>query len=155
MQTPDEAHAWFVDRLIPAALPFIAPIQIHEPTVGSGVMLLAAASVVPGWANHFGIVQYHGMDVDPLCVEMACVQLKRYGLNGFGLRCAIAARGVAPLHGNEPFLPSHETQVHLPLAPSTTVPEPSAQPMMPVLSGRPAFRTTPSGFIVEQQTFEF
>lgn len=53
------------------------PITVHEPTLGSGVMLLAVRGVV---AAHYGQkalrrLQFSGQDIDPLCCLMAKIQL--------------------------------------------------------------------------------
>ena len=52
---------------------------IFDPTCGSGVMLLAAASSCSTKArfNH----QYYGGDLDYVCVMMSCVQCALFGMN--------------------------------------------------------------------------
>jgi N-6 DNA Methylase len=137
MRTAEEAHTCFVERLVPAALPYIDPIQIYKPAVGSGVMLLAAASVVPDWANQYAIVQYYGQDVDALCVQMAQLQLKLYGLNGFGLRCMVAVQ--QRTEAVTQTQPTSEVAIQIQSAPST----------------QRGFRKTKNGFVVEQQAFDF
>jgi len=54
------------------------PLTVNEPCVGSGAMLLAARDVV---ARRFGRpslqwLKVSGADIDPLCVNMAEVQLR-------------------------------------------------------------------------------
>ncbi len=66
------------------------PITICDPCCGSGVMLLAAASVLPDWAVQSGLVQTYGMDIDMTCVQMARMNVAIYGLNGFGVKCYLA-----------------------------------------------------------------
>ncbi len=78
----DELMTFVVDKLLPEVIPhFGDPITVCDPCVGSGVMLLAAASQVPAWANLAGLVQYYGFDIDPLCVRMATINCMLYGLN--------------------------------------------------------------------------
>jgi N-6 DNA Methylase len=137
IQSREEAHSYFVERLVPAALPYVEPIQIYEPAVGSGAMLLAAAGMVPEWANQYAIVQYYGQDVDELCVQMAQIQLKLYGLNGFGLRCLVAAQ-----------------QRTVPVTLSSPAIKAAAE-LTPATAKQRGFRKTKNGFVVEKQAFEF
>jgi type I restriction-modification system DNA methylase subunit len=71
-------------------LPLIAddyePVTVMDPCVGSGVMLLAAASAIPRHYTALGLVQYCGVDIDPLCVQMTRINTMLYGLNGWSYR---------------------------------------------------------------------
>lgn len=87
----EESRRFFYERLLPVVANDIEPFSICDPCVGSGVMLLAAGSVVPRWALDFGLVRFWGMDIDPTCVKMARINCMIYGLNGFWLRCALDA----------------------------------------------------------------
>lgn len=84
-----EALDWFLTRVVPAAIEHYEPVTVNDPCVGSGILLLAHASTLPPWMVQMGLVQYYGCDIDPLCVSMARVNCKLYGLNGFGLKCAL------------------------------------------------------------------
>jgi hypothetical protein len=86
----DEAKGWFLERVIPAALPHFEPIRVSDPCVGSGTMLLAAASVYPQWAVQRGLVQFYGQDIDATCVAMAKINARLYGLNGERIKYALA-----------------------------------------------------------------
>jgi hypothetical protein len=101
----EEAERYFFEHVIPAAIPFYQPVTVQEPCVGSGVMLLALASVVPQWANRYGLIQYYGQDIDETCVRMANIQMMLYGLNNYALRCEIILAGmqvaVVPADGEE------------------------------------------------------
>ena len=94
--TTPEAEQYLVETVLPAALPYIVPITVYEPCVGSGSMLIAFAACVPSWATASGIVQYRGQDSDARCVQMARIQLMLYGMNGFGSQCVLAQMGSAP-----------------------------------------------------------
>lgn len=61
------------------------PYDIADPAgCGSGIMLLASASLCPRWAieRRYPIVRFFGMDIDATCVQMARINLRLYGLNG-------------------------------------------------------------------------
>jgi type I restriction-modification system DNA methylase subunit len=90
IEDPDEAKAWFLERVIPPALQHYEPISVCDPCVGSGTMLLAAASVFPQWAVHRGLIEFYGQDIDPTCVTMAKINAKLYGLGGERVRYALA-----------------------------------------------------------------
>jgi methylase of polypeptide subunit release factors len=53
---------------------------VCDPCVGSGSLLLAHAACHPLWLAQIGYVQYSGMDIDPLCVEMCRLNLRLYGV---------------------------------------------------------------------------
>jgi hypothetical protein len=76
---------YFLDHIIPAALPYYDPIKVLDPCVGSGVMLLAVASQFPRWATHYNLVQFYGMDIDQTCVRMANINMMVYCLNSYGI----------------------------------------------------------------------
>ncbi len=92
MATPERVSA-FVRKmgadLIPICAEHIDPITICDPSVGSGVMLLAAAQQTPRWALNWGLVQFYGMDIDQTCVTMCKINMRLYGLNGFNLKNAL------------------------------------------------------------------
>ena len=88
-----EAERFFVEQLIPAALPYYDRVTVCDPAVGSGCLLLAMASIVPWWANTYGLVQFYGQDIDRLCVAMCQVQCMVFGLNGYPVRLLTAAGG--------------------------------------------------------------
>ncbi|MCB0197634.1 MAG: hypothetical protein KDJ65_37160, partial [Anaerolineae bacterium] len=73
MAIPDDdalfARDYFFNRVLPAAMPFYDPLTVNEPAVGSGIMLLAAASTFPEWAVKLGLVRFTGQDLDQTCVR--------------------------------------------------------------------------------------
>jgi hypothetical protein len=89
---PGEAQRWYFEKVIPACAEFIEPITVCDPAVGSGVMLLAAASCYPRWVIDMGLVQFYGMDIDQTCVSMCKINCMLHGLNGYFIACADASR---------------------------------------------------------------
>jgi hypothetical protein len=82
------SHVRFGERGEETHLPKGRQVRL-APTLRSGIMLLAHASTLPAWMVQMGLVQYHGMDIDRTCVQMARINCKLYGLNGWGLKCAL------------------------------------------------------------------
>lgn len=74
---------YLVARVLPHVHGDIERVSVLDPACGSGVMFLAHAASAPQWAVKMGYYQYHGQDVDALCVQMASVNNMLYGLNGF------------------------------------------------------------------------
>ena len=89
-------------RLIPLIAPYYVPISINDPAIGSGGMLLAAATLFPAFANRLGLVRYSGQDIDHTCVEMARLNMMIYGLNGWGMAAVV----VESLEAGESTLPT-------------------------------------------------
>jgi hypothetical protein len=58
----------------------IRPFTICDPAVGSGVLLLRAAKVIPRWLIDIGWVQFFGQDLRLLPVRMCQLNLKLYGI---------------------------------------------------------------------------
>lgn len=98
IEEQEEGEEWLFTRVLPAILRTgnFQPVTIYDPTVGSGVMLLAAASLIPRWMTHYNLVQFFGQDIDRTCVQMARITMMLYGLNGYGVRAMLAAQGISP-----------------------------------------------------------
>lgn len=83
---PGAHFDWFLNRCLPAAEPYLKPILVQEPAVGTGVMILAHAAASPEWAVRNYLIRYHGQDIDPLMVACANSSLMLYGLNTYSLQ---------------------------------------------------------------------
>ena len=66
----------------------IEPFTICDPACGSGIMLLAAARSIPRGLIDLGMIQFYGIDIDPICVEMARLNMRLYGLIPLGIQPA-------------------------------------------------------------------
>lgn len=98
-----EFQAFFHRHLLPAIAAEMEPITVYDPTIGSGVMLMAYASMVPRWANDWGMVRYYGQDIDETCVRMCRINMMLHGLNGYALQIMRATwRGNQRRAGNDP-----------------------------------------------------
>jgi len=84
-----EAQRWFLEKVLPEALPYYQPVTVCDPACGSGVMLLAAGSCCPRWMLDANLIQFYGVDIDMTCVKMARINCMLYSLNGYYLECAL------------------------------------------------------------------
>jgi hypothetical protein len=80
---PHLGQDYLVARVLPHVHGNIKRVNVLDPACGSGVMFLAHAANAPQWMVKMGYYQYHGQDIDALCVQMARVNNMLYGLNGF------------------------------------------------------------------------
>lgn len=87
---PAAAQDYFFNRLIPAALEFYEPLTVSEPAIGTGVLVMACASVLPAWAVQFALVRFVGGDIDPVMVAASRTACRLYGLNGYALELEAA-----------------------------------------------------------------
>ena len=90
----------FITEVLPALIPYYEPLKVIDPAVGSGVLLLAHAAGMPRWAVVYGLVQYHGVDLDPLCVKLARLNLRLYGLNGAYFQTSVQSSGFKVMDHN-------------------------------------------------------
>jgi len=87
---PGAHFDWFLNRCFPAAAPYLKPISVNEPAVGTGVMILAHAAASPEWAVRNYIIRYFAQDIDPLMVACTRSSLQLYGINGYSLQLEAA-----------------------------------------------------------------
>jgi hypothetical protein len=87
---PGAHFDWFLNRCLPAAAPFLSPILVQEPAVGTGVLVMAHAAASPEWAVRNHIIQYRAQDIDPLMVACTNASLQLYGINGYSLQLEAA-----------------------------------------------------------------
>jgi N-6 DNA Methylase len=77
-----EAKHCLTIEIIPEVRTQIDPLKMIDPTCGSGVMLLAWAAAIPDYLIPWGCVALYGVDLDPLCTEIARTNAVLYGLDG-------------------------------------------------------------------------
>jgi hypothetical protein len=80
------ASIYFADHLYPRLVGQFQPYTIADPCCGSGVMLVAAMSMLPAWLTAFGLVEFHATDIDPRCVKMVHISLLLHGAGSFVVR---------------------------------------------------------------------
>jgi hypothetical protein len=90
IEEPAQAQEWFINRVVPAAISHFEPLKICDPCVGSSVMLLASARTFEPWMVQMGLVQFFGMEIDPVLTRVSQINCRLYGLNGYALRLAEA-----------------------------------------------------------------
>ena len=119
------AYTYFAEHLYPLLAGQFHPYTISDPCCGSGVMLVAAMSVLPAWLVQFGLVEFHATDIDPRCVKMVHINLLLQGAGSFVVRhqntLSLEPDFTPPRRGRVRWLPA---PVRLP----DIVPEDVAQP---------------------------
>jgi hypothetical protein len=70
----------FIQELLDRIRPYLEPITMLDPASGSGIMLLAWASVLPPHWLGTGLFQFYGIDIDATCCAMARINCRLYGL---------------------------------------------------------------------------
>jgi hypothetical protein len=88
---PEVAREHFFTQVIPAAFDFYEPLTVYEPAIGTGILVMGAASVLPAWAVRLALVKFVGGDVDPLMVAASRTSTMLYMLNGYALELEAAA----------------------------------------------------------------
>jgi hypothetical protein len=77
------ALSLFAEQIYPRVHGVFQPYTIADPCCGSGVMLVAAMSMLPAWLTAFGLVEFHATDIDARCVRMTHVNLMLHGAASF------------------------------------------------------------------------
>jgi hypothetical protein len=127
------AFSLFAEQLYPRVYSVFQPYTIADPCCGSGVMLVAAMSMLPAWLTAFGLVEFHSTDIDARCVRMAHVNLMLHGAASFVVRHQDTLTlqpdftpprvGRVQWSGGEVLLPGEvETESRLALPPPTMPP---------------------------------
>lgn len=97
-----ENGRWIAENMLPWQ--HFEPIKIHDPCVGSGGMMLAAAAEFPRWMLTLGMVQFFGQDISRDCTLMTSINMMLFGLNGWGMRYQIAGQQLLPMLPASPIL---------------------------------------------------
>lgn len=147
-QTPDEAQAWFVQRVAPLAFACgYEPITVNDPACGSGRMLVACAAQLPAWMTQGAYVQFYGQDIDHTCVMMAQTNMMLYGLNGHALRWQAALAGTGmPAASAQPVV---EVAVAAPEMPAIPLPQPAV-----TIPAAPTARQRQTGSALQLSLFD-
>ncbi len=98
----ENSHVRFGERSKETRLMQIRKVRL-APTPRSGVMFLAAASCIPKWATSLGLVRFHGADIDAGCVRLCRTNCLLYGLNGGGIKWAMALTELERRALSEPY----------------------------------------------------
>jgi methylase of polypeptide subunit release factors len=112
----EDSFRWWLRRAWPLLKPRLQPVEICDPCVGSGILLLAHAASHPLWLSQIGYLRYTGADIDPLCVEMCRLNLRLYGLIPLRLEVPTLealADGLAKITG--PWTPAYQAILEAPV----------------------------------------
>ncbi len=80
------AFSMFAEQIYPRICATYQPYRLADPACGSGVLLLAAVAMLPAWLTQWGLVEFHGTDIDARCVRMTHVNLMLYGTASYVVR---------------------------------------------------------------------
>jgi len=75
IEEPAQAREWFISRIVPAAMSHFDPLKICDPCAGSSVMLLASAHTFEPWMVQLGLVQFFGMEIDPVLARVSKINV--------------------------------------------------------------------------------
>jgi hypothetical protein len=107
-ETGETTYERFLTEVLALVLPKMKPFTICDPCVGSGVLLLAAASCCPRWLIDLGYIQFFGQDLRHLPVRMSQLNMKLYGLGHRSITPATALSMFEILKMREPYRKVYE-----------------------------------------------
>ena len=79
-EDPGVSQDYFLQKVLPAALPYYDPVTVCDPALGSGRMLIAMAAECDRWAVENGLIEFFGQDIDERCVQMAKINFVLHGM---------------------------------------------------------------------------
>ena len=79
-EDPEVSQDYFLQKVLPAALPYYDPVTVCDPALGSGRMLIAMAAECDRWAVENGLIEFFGQDIDERCVQMAKINFVLHGM---------------------------------------------------------------------------
>lgn len=100
---PEEFEEYFFTKVLPAAAPYYEPVTLHEPAVGSGIMMLAMFAQLPPWMAKIPLCVAACQDVSITCSLMTELSFDLFGLNGYGLRLNLAVAEAMAAYRERPL----------------------------------------------------
>ena len=112
-EEPGVIRDYFITRVVPASAEFFEPVSLCDPAIGSNILGLAAASIMPEWMVKLGLIVFVGQDISTIAVTVSRVQAMLYGLNSYALHLqAAVTEGLAARQQQQsPVLPQSPAQV--------------------------------------------
>ena len=99
---PDAIKEYFITRVVPSAVGAYIPVTVCDPAIGTNILNLAAASVMPDWMVKLALIRFVGQDVSNLAVACSKCSVALYGLNGYALKLEAAAAEALTAHRLHP-----------------------------------------------------
>jgi hypothetical protein len=88
---PEAMRDYFINRVVPACAGFFEPVTCHDPAIGSSILNLAAASLMPAWMVKMGLIVFSGQDISRVAVALSRSSAMLYGLNSYAPQLEAAA----------------------------------------------------------------
>jgi hypothetical protein len=82
---PGAIQDYFITRVIPASAEFFEPVSICDPAIGSSMLNLAAASILPEWMVKMGLIVFSGQDISQVAIVASRTSARIYGLNSYAV----------------------------------------------------------------------
>jgi hypothetical protein len=113
---PDVIRDYFINRVVPMSAGFYEPVRVCDPAIGSSILNLAAASIMPDWMVRLGLIVFAGQDISRIAVSISRIQAQLYGLNGYALHLQAVVTEAMTAHrqqagGQSVALPQSPAQI--------------------------------------------
>lgn len=95
---PEAIRDYFVKHVVPACVGFFEPVTCHDPAIGSSILNLAAASLMPAWMVKMGLIIFSGQDISRVAIALSRSSAMLYGLNSYALQLEAAAAEAMQAH---------------------------------------------------------
>jgi len=129
---PEVSQDYFLQKVLPAALPYYDPVTVSDPALGSGRMLIAMAAECDRWAVENGLIEFFGQDIDERCVKMAKINFVLHGMVSWS----------SSITSSKLIKADNEPTSQTPGVPLLDVPAPKKEPDLQI-QGLPLFNLEP------------
>jgi hypothetical protein len=99
---PGAIREYFITRVVPSTVGAYIPVTVCDPAIGTNILNLAAASLMPDWMVKLALIRFVGQDVSNLAVACSKCSAALYGLNGYALQLEATAAEALAAHRLRP-----------------------------------------------------